>query len=96
MARRNKFITREFNLTVGEVLTVDLETRATNVMTFKLTGRYEKADIILHAIKSQIQDGIVPVQVISFEAQTKLYGITEEDFLAKAIELDKDTRRPLE
>lgn len=95
MARRNKLITREFSLTVGQVLTVNLETRETTVHNFTLTGKYENAEIILQAIKKQIGENIVPVQIMSFENDTKLYGITEDNFLANAIELDKETRKPL-
>ena len=95
MARRNKLITREFNLTVGNVLTVNLETRETTVHNFTLTGKYEKAETILEVIKKQIGENLVPVQIISFENETKLYGITEDNFLANAIELDKETRKPL-
>jgi hypothetical protein len=95
MARRNKLITREFNLTVGEVLTVNLENRETNVLEFSLTGKYEKAETILDVMKKQIGGNLVPVQIISFENKTKLFGITEENFLANAIELDKETRKPL-
>lgn len=95
MARRNKLITREFSLTVGEVLTVNLENRETNVLQFTLTGKYEKVETILEVMKKQIGGNIVPVQIISFENKTKLFGITEENFLENAIELDKETRKPL-
>ena len=95
MARRNKLITREFNLTVGGVLTVNLETRETTVHSFKLTGKYEKAETILETIKKQIGENIVPVQILTFSNETKLYGISEDNFLANAIELDKETRKPL-
>lgn len=95
MARRNKLITREFNLTVGEVLTVNLENRETSVLQFTLTGKYEKVETILEVMKKQIGGNIVPVQIISFENKTKLFGITEEIFLENAIELDRETRKPL-
>ena len=95
MARRNKLITREFNLTVGEVLTVNLETRETTVHEFTLTGKYDKTETILTEIKEQIGENIVPVQILTHETVTKLYGINEDDFLNNAVELDKETRKPL-
>ena len=41
--RKTKMITREFKVTSGSVLVVDLTTQETQIKTFFLTGSYENA-----------------------------------------------------
>ena len=89
-------ITREFKVTTGSVLVVDLTSQETHTKTFFLTGSYENADAILKSVKSQITDeSIIPVSILDYATDTKLYGLSEETFISLAVELDKETRKPL-
>ena len=94
--RKTKMITREFKVTSGSVLVVDLTTQETQIKTFFLTGSYENSDAILKSVKNQITDEtIVPVSILEYSTDTKLYGLSEDTFLGLAVELDKETRKPL-
>ena len=94
--RKTKMITREFKVTTGTVLVVDLTTQETQTKTFFLTGSYENAEAILKSVKAQITDEtIVPVTILDYATDTKLYGLSEDTFLGLAVELDKETRKPL-
>ena len=89
-------ITREFKVTTGSVLVVDLTTQETQTKTFFLTGSYENSDAILKSVKNQITDEtIIPVTILDYATDTKLYGLSEDTFLGLAVELDKETRKPL-
>ena len=89
-------ITREFKVTTGSVLVVDLTTQETQTKTFFLTGSYESGEAILKSVKAQITDEtIVPVTILDYSTDTKLYGLSEDTFISLAVELDKETRKPL-
>ena len=89
-------ITREFKVTTGSVLVVDLTTQETQTKSFFLTGSYENGEAILKSVKAQITDEtIIPVTILDYSTDTKLYGLSEDTFLGLAVELDKETRKPL-
>lgn len=53
----------------------------------------EKA--LKHLRKTVESDDLKIVNIVSIDKTERLYGITEEDFLENAIELDPTTRKPL-
>ena len=94
--KKAKMITREFKVTSGSVLVVDLTTQETQIKTFFLTGSYENAEAILKSVKSQITDETnIQVKILDYSTDTKLYGRSEDTFITLAVELDKETRKPL-
>ena len=74
--RKTKMITREFKVTSGSVLVVDLTTQETQIKAFFLTGSYENAEAILKSVKNQITEGcVVPVKGVDESTEPKLYGL---------------------
>lgn len=98
--RKTKLITRTFTLTYGKMLLVDVDTQQTNTLSFKLVGAYKTSDEVFKAFKSEYDEdhnfNIVPVHVIEFFTEEKTYGITTEDFINNAVELDAETRKPID
>ena len=98
--RKTKLITRGFNITYGQVLTVNVATQQTNVVSFKLIGKFTDKEEVLKAFKNEFNsqptnDGIIPVAIINYFTELKVYGITEDDFINNGIELDNETRKPI-
>ena len=86
MARRKyehrHLITRSISTTTGDVLYFDPADTENHTVTCTLNGKYT-ADQFLHAVKV---NGIV-LMVDNVTTETRLYGITMEEFLKHAIEI---------
>ena len=94
--RKQKLITRTFTITYGKMLLVDVETQTTQTLSFKLIGNYKTKDDVFKAFKNEYdKDNIIPVQVLEFFTEEKTYGITAEDYINKAVELDADSKKPI-
>ena len=94
--RKQKLITRTFTITYGKMLLVDVETQTTHTLSFKLIGNYKTKDDVFKAFKNEY-DGdtnIIPVQVLEFFTEEKTYGITPEDYINNAVELNTDNKKP--
>ena len=91
--RKQKLITRTFTITYGKMLLVDVETQTTQTLSFKLIGNYKTKDDVFKAFKNEYdEDNIIPVQVLEFFTEEKTYGITPEDYISNAVELDADSK----
>ena len=95
--RKQKLITRTFTITYGKMLLVDVETRTTQALSFKLIGNYKTKDDIFKAFKNEYDGNtnIIPVQVLEFFTEEKTYGITAENYINNAVELDADSKKPI-
>ena len=94
--RKQKLITRTFTITYGKMLLVDVETQTTQTLSFKLIGNYKTKDDVFKAFKNEYDEdnNIIPVQVLEFFTEEKTYGITAEDYISNAVELDADSKKP--
>lgn len=94
---RVDMVTRELVGTQAHVLLVDLDTNTTKEGDYTLKGKYKTAEGLLKALKKAYNTETVQiVKVISFAPVHKLYGMKSEDFYSHAIELNTETRKPLE
>lgn len=95
--RKQKLITRTFTITYGKMLLVDVETQSTQTLSFKLIGNYKTKDEVFKAFKNEyVEDTkIIPVQVLEFFSEEKTYGITADDYIMAAVELDAETKKPI-
>ena len=93
----NKLITRTFTITYGKMLVVDTQTQNTQSVAFKLLGNYKRKEEVFQAFKKHIQPttDIIPVLVLEFFTDQKSYGITVDNFINNAVELDLETKKPL-
>lgn len=110
MARR-AIVTRTITGTQVTVLGLDTETAEPMNKTYILSGTYRKeskgADgkviestidekkLLKDVKKAYDTDTFTNVKIVNTQAVNKLYGMWEEDFIANAMELDPETRKPL-
>lgn len=96
MARR-KYISRTIIGTKVEVMCLDTKKVEPLKVTVTLVGVFKDDKAIMKALakNSAFTDEIRPAKIISAVEVSELRAITEEQFLAMSIELDKDTRKPL-
>lgn len=93
--RKDKLVTRTMVSTVGMVICMDITTIESEVKKMSLVGSYDK-DTFLKKLKAHYEtDTFKVVSVQEFHEVEKLYGLSENDFMKYAKELDPVTRRPL-
>ena len=62
-----------------------------------IPGSYDDEAKVYKALSYELKDtNIKYPKIISFESSTELYGMTEKDFLAQAVKLNPETRKPIE
>jgi hypothetical protein len=96
MARRD-MVTRTVVGTKVTVKVVDVNTDALSKIDVNLPKAYELEDAKLtREVKKVIADNLVIVKVESVEPVNKLFGLDTAKFMELAMELDPETRKPLE
>ena len=94
---RAPMVTRELTGTEANVLVVDPVNAATDYKQFTIQGKYKTTEHLLKAIKKVYEDETCKiVKIIDSKEVHKLYGMPTEHFYAHAIELDPETRKPIE
>lgn len=92
-----KMITRTILGTKASVITVDTVSMTASTMEFTIGGEWSDNNKLLKALKKIYEtDTLVLSSVVKAEKTEKLYGMTEELFMANAVELDTETRKPIE
>ena len=90
-------VTRELIGTEANVLVVDTVNAATGYKQFTVQGKYKTTEHLLKAIKKVYEDETRKiVKIIDSKEVHKLYGMATEQFYTHAIELDPETRKPIE
>ena len=91
-----KMITRTILGTKASVITVDTANMTASTKDFTMSGEWTDNNKLLKALKKTYEtDTMVLSAVVKAEKIEKLYGMTEELFMANAVELDAETRKPL-
>lgn len=91
-----KMITRTILGTKASVITVDTINMTASTREFTIGGEWTDNNKLLKALKNIYEtDTLVLSSVVKSEKTEKLYGMTEELFMANAVELDVETRKPL-
>ena len=94
---RAPMVTRELIGTEANVLVVDTVNAATDYKHVTIQGKYKTTEYLLKAIKKVYEDETRKiVKIIDSKEVHKLYGMPTEQFYAHAIELDPETRKPIE
>lgn len=94
---RAPMVTRELIGTEAKVLTVDTDKAETGYTTITVQGKYKTAENLLKAIKKVYEtDTLQIVKVVDFKEVHKLYGMPCAEFYKNALELDPETRKPVE
>lgn len=91
-----KMITRTILGTKASVITVDTISMTASTKEFTIGGECSDNNKLLKALKKIYEtDTLVLSSVVKAEKIEKLYGMTEELFMATAVELDPVTRKPI-
>ena len=94
---RKPMVTRTFETTICEAMTVDTMTATVENRLVRLTRTYKTDDEMLKACKSVAEtDTLKVVKIVTAWTEEKLYGMSESDFLKFAVELDPETRKPFD
>ena len=94
---RKPMVTRSFETTLCEVMTVNTETATIENIIVRLSRTYKSDDECFKAVCDNVNTNTVKaVKIITAWTETKLYGMSEKDFLTFAVELDPETRKILE
>lgn len=94
---RKPMVTRELKGVQAKVLKLDLEAEHVTEDTLTLKGKYKTAENLLKALqKAYDTDKVKIMKVIEFSQVYKVYGMPEEQFYSNAVEIDPETRKPIE
>lgn len=97
MARKYE-VTRTIENTTAVALVFDKTLAEAENVTVTVPGRYNADDNKLAKIVNKMFEGTSKkfIEVVSATSANKTYGITLDDFMAHAVELDPKTRQPIE
>ena len=90
-------ITRTVENTKVTALVFNKTTAEAEDVTFTVAGRYNVDDKKLAKLveKMIVAPDLKFIEVVDAHSDNKCYGITLDDFMAKAVELDPKTRQPI-
>ena len=96
-----KMVTRTVIGTVATVKAINLATDAISTEQVMLSrtfdeGATDKVKKACEKVLAVSRPDMAVVAVLNYARDEKLYGVEESIFMANAVELDKETRKPLE
>lgn len=87
--------TRTVNGTTATIKAVNVETEKMQEMTITLASdKLTEQDI--KRLFNKSNPDYIAVKVVKVETVSKMYGLSLADFMKYAVELDSETRKPLE
>ena len=90
--RKEKMITRTIVTTNAEIMAFNLDTNEVITLNESYIGDLSDKDIEKQ-FSIEYDNSAKFLKIINAEKTTKLYGISEKDFLQYAVELDSETRK---
>lgn len=94
---RKPMVTRSFDLTVSVVMFVDTTSTKVYFKEVETPRTYTDNNKLLKVIRATEENETTKVVAIqSTKVVSKLYGMSESDFLKYSVELDPETRKALE
>ena len=90
--RKEKMITRTIVTTNAEIMAFNLDTNEVITLNESYVGDLSDKDIEKQ-FSIEYDNSAKFLKIINAEKTTKLYGISEKDFLQYAVELDSETRK---
>lgn len=92
---RKAIVTRTIMGTKVTVLGLNTETEAPEKKEVIISGKADEAKALKEVQKFFKDSSFTVAKVLGIEPYNKLLGMYEEDFIAHAMELDPETRKPL-
>lgn len=90
--RKEKMITRTIVTTDAEIMAFNLDTNEVIILNESYIGDLSDKEIEKQ-FSVDYDNSAKFLKLISAEKTSKLYGISEKDFLEYAVELDSETRK---
>ena len=93
--RKEKMITRALVTTNAEIMAFNLDTNEVIILKETYIGDLSDKEIE-KKFTIEYNNSAKFLKLVNAEKTTKLYGISENDFLRYAVELDNETRKVVE
>ena len=90
--RKEKLITRTIVTTSAEIMAFNLDTNEVITLNESYVGDLSDKEIE-KKFSADYSNSAKFLKLVNAEKTTKLYGISEKDFLEYAVELDSETRK---
>ena len=81
---RERMVTRTVEVTVADVMQIDVKTAEVKILTYELSGKYADTNSILKQLNKDTPEEIKVVAVQSTDTKEVLYGMPEADFIRMA------------
>lgn len=94
---RKPMVTRTITTTKANVLCMDIQSAEPFNKVITLPRTYKDDKTLMKRVQEVVEtDNIKAVHIVDKEEVETLYGMTEQDFIEKAVVLDPETRKVLE
>ena len=94
---RKPMVTRTIKTTKANVLCMDIQSAEPFNKVIVLPRTYKDDKSLMKRVKEVVEtDNIKVVHIVDKEEVETLYGMTEQEFIEKAVVLDPETRKVLE
>lgn len=92
---RKPMVTRTITTTKANVLCMDIQKAEPFNKVVTLPRTYKDDKTLMKKVQEVVEtDTVKAVHVVDKEEVETLYGMTEQEFIQKAVVLDPETRRP--
>lgn len=92
---RKPMVTRTITITKANVLCMDIQTAEPFNKVVTLPRTYKDDKTLMKKVQEVVEtDTVKAVHVVDKEEVETLYGMTEQEFIQKAVVLDPETRKP--
>ena len=88
-------VTRTIISTKANCLILDLTRGGVEPHDYIVCGTFKKPEAVLKAVQKTLPENCKAVHLVRSEEVETLYGMTEDVFIANAVELDPVTRKPI-
>lgn len=94
---RKPMVTRTITTTKANVLCMDIQSAEPFNKVITLPRTYKDEKTLMKRVQEVVEtDNIKAVHIVDKEEVETLYGMTEQEFIEKAVVLDPETRKALE
>lgn len=92
---RKPMVTRTITTTKANVLCMDIQTAEPFNKVVTLPRTYKDDKTLMKKVQEVVEtDTVKAVHIVDKEEVETLYGMTEQEFIQKAVVLDPETRKP--
>ena len=95
--KKEKMVTRSFKVTKATVMVVDTASCEVETRVALLSGWFTDDDKLLNECKNQLETQLLKAVSVTYKEEfEKLYGMSENEFITHATELEPRTKKDKE